>query len=88
MVEGRVDGEFIGLCRAKSLDTRSAVGKNKRKKDRPPHCRRPILFVFITNFFTLTPVRGSSGFFFLSHIVCVSSVLRHWKNGRRRVLGH
>lgn len=32
MVKGRVDGEFIGLCRAKSLDTRSAVGKNKRKK--------------------------------------------------------
>lgn len=90
MAEGQVDGEFIGLCRAKSLDTRSAVGKNQKKKD---WALSPALsatdFICVYNkFFSLLPRCEGQADFFSFILVCVSSVLRHSKNGQRLVLGH
>lgn len=77
MVEGRVDGEFIGLCRAKSLDTRRAVGKNKRKKRSgaisPALSATDFICVYNKFFHSNPGVRVKRIFFF--YIVCVSSAV-------------
>lgn len=70
MDKGRVVCEFIGLCRAKSLDTRSALGKSIEKKYTASTLSASGFICVNNKFFHSIPgVRVKQIFF-----VCVSSV--------------